>query len=272
MSSSLVSVTWLSKHYQDSDVITLYTRSCTPGTDTLPTQPSQFIPGSQLFDFESTFCDSQSDLPHTLPSQQEFELQLRKLGVNQRSKVVVYDQAGIFTSPRVWWMLRVFGFSNVYVLDGGLPAWLQAGLPTQQGLSSRSFEGNVVTKFCSQLIYDLEQVKNRDERTQVLDARSAARFSGKQADPRKGVRAGHIPGSINLPFDQVLNNGFLKPVAELTDLFPQDSPLVFSCGSGVTACILALAANECGLLNWAVYDGSWAQWGSSNEPIISVEE
>lgn len=267
MVSSIVDCDWLLEHYRDSDLVVLYTRACAPGTDVLPEQPEHFIPGSQLFDFEKNCCATHSMLPHTLPSSDHFQHEVRKLGINKTSTIVVYDQTGLFTSPRVWWMFMVYGFSNIYVLDGGLPAWLNQDGPTQSGFSLAKRVGDFVSDFQSSYFYDLAQVKSRGAKTQLMDARSQARFSGKQADPRQGVRAGHIPGSSNLPFDHVVNNGFLKPIAELMDLFPQDTPLVFTCGSGVTACILALAAHECGVKQWAVYDGSWAEWGSSPEPI-----
>lgn len=268
--SAIVNVEWLDGHLADANTVVLYTRCSAPGTNQLPPQPDNFIPNSQLFDFEETFCDTDSGLPHMLPTQDCFQANARLLGICQDSQVVVYDQNGLATAPRVWWMFKVFGFSNVKVLAGGLTEWLAAHPDKVGSLMRSNGKGDMLANFQPELVYAKSQIKSAKDFV-LLDARSAARFSGQVPDPRSWVKAGHIPKSQNLPFELVINNGHLEDKRKIAPYFDTDLPLVFSCGSGVTACILALAAHECGNHDWSVYDGSWAEWGSTETDIETIE-
>jgi thiosulfate/3-mercaptopyruvate sulfurtransferase len=236
---------------------------------------AEFIPGSIRFDFDHEICDQHSDLPHMLPTPAQFAHQVSALGVSNDSRVVIYDRVGMFAAPRAWWMFRVMGHENVQVLDGGLAAWKQAGYEVAENLDKPGHSGYFNATFQSHLSVGREDVKValNDKKTGVLDARSAGRFSGNEPEPRPNLLCGHMPGAFNIPFTQVLNEGRMKSRNELEAVFSkhEGKRLLFSCGSGVTACILALGAEIAGFTNWAVYDGSWAEWGrvGSNLPVIS---
>lgn len=226
------------------------------------------LPGAQFFDIEE-LSDRATDLPHMLPAAADFERWLRLAGVKQGQPVVVYDSAGIFSAPRAWWMLRTFGISQVAVLDGGLPAWLAAGGTLDVGQPEVG-AGDVRLQPAGEQVIDLATLRRypADGGRQIIDARAAARFTGEAADPRAGVAPGHIPGSRNLPFSQLLEaSGHLKDPAALRDAFitagaDLDRPLTASCGSGVTAAVLLLALTTLGHTDLQLYDGSWAEWGA----------
>lgn len=272
---NLVSTQWLHKHLQDEGLVVLYTQMDNPVTGVKETSPGSYIPGSVFFDFECVFCDRSSNWPHSIPSSEEFSKELAKLGVSKDNVVVVYDNKGVYSSPRVWWMLRSMGVDRVYVLNGGLPKWQKENLICEPSLK----EGQPVEE--KKLNYHLsffitaEQILDKQDKLQVLDARSRGRFYGTAPEPRKGLRSGHIPGSYTLPFTDIINGTELKSFSELTDIFESldiqdDEPLVFSCGSGVTACILALAASEIGYTNLSVYDGSWSEWGAREDLPVEL--
>jgi thiosulfate/3-mercaptopyruvate sulfurtransferase len=227
------------------------------------------IPGAVFFDIDA-ICDLHSPYPHMLPGEREFAEAIGSLGISNGDAIVVYDSSGIFSAPRVWWMLRVFGHANVRVLDGGLPKWTAEGHATESGSATHPH-----TLFTAQLkpelLRDIQAIEQNTatKRELVIDARSPGRFSGEQPEPRPGLKSGHIPGSLNVFFKECLTppNNTLKADAELHELFAQkgvniSQPIVASCGSGVTACILALALYELGNQNVAIYDGAWAEWGS----------
>lgn len=236
---------------------------------------SEFIPGSILFDFDHEVCDQNSDLPHMLPSPEQFAEQAAALGISNSSTLVVYDRVGMFASPRAWWMFRIMQHEHVQVLDGGLPAWKSAGFEVNDFLDEPKGRGNYSASLRSNMLVDLHHVNEAlsNVSMHVLDARSAARFYGKEPEPRPNLRCGHMPGAFNLPYTQVLHEGKMKSKRELVELFSsyEGKRLLFSCGSGVTACILALASEIAGFRDWAVYDGSWAEWGraDANLPVIS---
>jgi thiosulfate/3-mercaptopyruvate sulfurtransferase len=231
------------------------------------------IPGAMFFDIDAT-SDQHSNLPHTLPSAQSFAESVGKLGIGNSHQVIVYDGAGLFSAARVWWMFRVFGHDRVRVLNGGLPAWRAAGGALTQDSVEPSFE-RFDAALKPDFVVDKERMLNNvsDPKYTVLDARSAGRFAGTEPEPRPGLPSGHIPGSQSLPFSQLLENGCLKPASELVAIFrdnqiDSETPIITSCGSGVTAAIITLALAECGFGLQKLYDGSWTEWASAEDTEI----
>jgi thiosulfate/3-mercaptopyruvate sulfurtransferase len=271
----LVSVSWLAAHIDASELVLLDASMQPPGAAT-PVATPAWLPGARVFDFDKKICDPATSLPHMMPSAELFTREVRALGVNQTSRVVVYDRLGIFSSPRAWWMFKAMGHDRVAVLDGGLPAWRDAGQPTLARPSQAASTGDFVARPRPELFCDADHVAQalESERAAVLDARSEARFAGREPEPRPGLRAGHMPHAFNLPFGAVQASGHMRSPAELVALLSAQvgdrQRLVFSCGSGVTACTLALAAELAGYTDKAVYDGSWSEWGqaSSDRPVI----
>lgn len=277
---NLVSVEWLLKNVDSEKLIILdATMKKKPNGELIP-EPEQKILGAKIFNFDTDICDQESHLPHMMCSEAVFESAVQQLGINQDSIVVVYDAQGIFSSPRAWWMFKLMGHKNVYVLDGGLPAWLRCDGATQDHYSRSAKKGNFVSNLKAKLITVQSSVREltKDQRSMLIDARSVARFNGTEAEPRANLNRGHIPGSICLPFTGLLEKGHYKDFEVLDRQFRQvienylvnisqseqsfkNIPIIFSCGSGVTACILALSAAECGYKNISVYDGSWSEWG-----------
>ncbi|WP_261883574.1 sulfurtransferase [Vibrio pelagius] len=238
----------------------------------------QFIPGSVRFDYDKDFCHKHTLLPHMFPTEKHFNERARALGINNNSTVVVYDNAGTFASPRAWWMFLAMGHTNTLILDGGLPAWIESGFETVSNYTSADTLGDFEGTLDEQYFIDADQVNDysKTQQANILDARSQARFDSKVPEPRPGLRSGHIPHSVCLPFSQVMEQGRLKSEQELKTVFSdldihQQLPMVFSCGSGVTACIILLAAKMAGYHNpMSVYDGSWTEWGSNENLPIEV--
>lgn len=233
------------------------------------------IPGAVEMDLDGRFSDAACDLPHTMPQPAEFERQVRSLGIDSSSRIVLYDSRGVYSSPRAWWMFRAMGHVSVGVLDGGLPAWLDAGCAVSTESSGVRCEGGFRVRPETGWFCDSEAVVRAlgHPECAVIDVRSQGRFAGVEPEPRPGLRPGHIPGSRNLPFTGVLDSGRYRSVGQLRGILAGAvgirRRLVFSCGSGVTACIGAFAAKLAGYEDVQVYDGSWSEWGrpSSLRPV-----
>lgn len=236
------------------------------------------IPGAVFFD-QDQIVDPASDLPHTIPSPADFASAVGKLGLAETDTIVVYDGPGMFTAPRVWWLLRSFGAANTYVLDGGFDSWKEDGLPTETSVAADpasvsftpNFNAAAVTSF-----YGLRAIV--DARTsQIADARGPGRFTGTEPEPREGMRSGHMPGARNVPFSTLSEGGKIKPLNELRQILESsgldlDKPVVTTCGSGVTAAVINLALQSIGHQNNTLYDGSWSQWGGRDDTPIETGE
>ena len=237
----------------------------------------ELLPNSRFFDIEGAFSDHSSKLPHTMVTPEQFSKEARKLGINQDSTVIVYDRWGVYSSPRAWWMFRYMGLEKVYVLNGGEPAWKAAGLPLVSSYAEAEAPGNFEAKPNYEWYISKEELAERldDNDISVIDARSSERFHGTAAEPREGLRAGHIPGSKNLPFDQVLDGITYKDDLEMQRLYAgkieAGKQNIFTCGSGISAAIIALGAYQLGNDYITVYDGSWSEWGLDPDLPISKD-
>lgn len=233
------------------------------------------IPGARFFDIDE-IADLSSGLPHMLPDAIKFASRVRTLGIGNQHQVVVYDGAGLFSAARVWWMFRVFGHDAVAVLDGGLPKWQAEGRDVT-ATTTPALQGHFHAHLRSALVADVATILHRDSHVQLLDARGSGRFRGREPEPRPGVRPGHIPGALNLPFAELLNpDGTLKDAEALAAAFAgagidTTRPVITSCGSGVTAAILNLGLARIGAADAALYDGSWAEWGSRTDLEIATQ-
>ncbi|MFD3516847.1 sulfurtransferase [Streptomyces sp. NPDC058657] len=240
-----------------------------------------WIPGARPFDIDGEMSAHGPDLPpHTMPDADQFTESVRALGVGDGDCVVVYDGAGIYSAARAWWMLRAMGCAQVAVLDGGLPGWRAAGLPVDSRAPDPAsyVRGDFTARPRSGAFVGREEVRRAlaDEGSAVLDARSRGRFAGTEPEPRAGLRPGHMPGAVNLPFGELLDgDGRMRPVPELRRAFGElgveGRRWVVSCGSGVTACVLALGADLAGHGDASVYDGSWSEWGleGAGTPVVT---
>ena len=272
MTQPIVSAAWLQNNLVNPNLIIL-DASFKENQSNIKTDLENIqIKGARYFDIKNTFSDANNPLPNTLPSPNQFEIEAKKLGINKNSIVVIYDNLGIYSSPRAWWLFKIMGHQNVAVLDGGLPEWIKEGYALEEIPENPIYTvGNFEAKFNPELVKSKEQIlENIQTKEAVLiDARAENRFKGIGDEPRPGLRSGHIPGSINIPYTQLLQNGKFLPKEELIKVLKPDSrPLIFTCGSGVTACIDLIAYELIGKNPKSVYDGSWTEWGQlENLPI-----
>ena len=267
---ALASTAWLHEHLRSPDVRIVDATCYLPheGVNARAEFEAQHIPGAVFFDIDE-IADTSSGLPHMMPPPEKFSAKVRRLGLGDGSRIVVYDQRGLFSAPRVWWMFRAMGHPDVAVLDGGLPKWLTEDKPVEEGPGRAGEERHFTARFDNTMLRDRGQVEREltRQKEQIVDVRAPERFAGDAPEPREGVRAGHIPGSINLPFTQLLNDDQTLKAPEALRRAIQDAgidpkrPVVTSCGSGVTAAILNLALYVAGSPDTALYDGSWADWG-----------
>jgi thiosulfate/3-mercaptopyruvate sulfurtransferase len=238
----------------------------------------EHIPGAIFFDIDE-IADTKSKLPHMLPPPEKFSSRMRSMGIGDGARIVVYDSKGMFSAPRVWWTFRVMGHDDVTVLNGGLPKWKREGLPLESGEPRLRSTRHFTSRRNADLVRDVSDIKAllRDRSAEIVDARSADRFEGRAPEPRAGLRSGHIPGAHNVPYGKLLNqDGTLKSSAELEAAFAEagvdlTKPVVTSCGSGITASLLALALANIGHRRTAVYDGSWAEWGADQSLPVEAD-
>src|SRR5437588_5248859 len=274
----LVSTHWLASRLNDPGVIVLdasyYLANAKRDAD------AEFvaghIPGAQRFDIDA-ISDKSNPLPHMLPSPEQFAEQVGALGVGDDMTIVLYDGFGLYGAARVWWTFRVFGAENVRVLDGGMPKWNAENRPLETGAAKPRAPKTFTPKFNRAMIASIDDVQKvlLDKTAQVVDARAADRFRGEAPEPRAGLRGGHMPGSFNVPFGEVLQDGRLASQDKIAAAFKDagvdlDKPVVTSCGSGVTAAILTFAIAALGKQPGRVYDGSWSEWGArSDTPVVT---
>ncbi|SFM13493.1 sulfurtransferase [Marinobacter zhejiangensis] len=271
MANPLVTTEWLQSNLGHEKLVLIdASMDNVVGKEPIVYDQPVYIPGSQHIDLEGALCNLDSPQIHAFPTVAQFSSEATRLGLESDSLVVLYDNQGIYSAPRAWWIFRAMGIENVFVLDGGLPQWLAENRETVADLKPGGHHAVAATgNYQAEMVCGSDYVRAHldDDSVRVVDARSSARFLAQAPEPRPGVRGGHIPNSLNLPFLEVLEGHRFKDLDKLASIFStllDKTPrhLVFSCGSGITACIILLAAVIAGYDNLTLYDGSWADWGS----------
>lgn len=266
--NSIVSLKWLKANLETRRIVILNASIPKPEAVSHTFLKQELIPYTRFFDIKNNFSDVSAPFPSTFPSAEQFTQQAQLLGIHKDSTIVIYDDKGIYSSARAWWLFKAFGHHKVAVLDGGLPEWHKSNYLTETYQPYQGVKGDFMGIEDKSLMKFFEDVKiaSQSKSPLILDARSEKRFKGLVDEPRIDLRRGTIPNSINLPFENLLDGHYLKNSEELKHIFhaiakPSDQ-LIFSCGSGITACILALGASLAGYHNLSVYDGSWTEYGT----------
>ncbi|WP_074012220.1 3-mercaptopyruvate sulfurtransferase [Candidatus Sodalis sp. SoCistrobi] len=279
--SLFVTQAWLQQHLDDPQVRILDARMLPPGYQGPRESVAEFhaghLPGAVFFDIEA-LSDSATPLPHMLTSPAQFARDMGALGVSDAHHCVIYDDGSLFSAPRAWWMLQTSGVRQVSLLAGGLDGWRRACLPLEEGQPAPAPQ-TFTPRISANRVRSLDDIRriSTDGSAQIVDARPAARFRGEAPEPRPGLLRGHIPGSLNLPWNQLVQDGQLKPLQVLAEQLRQAGidpglPIVASCGSGVTAAVAVLALTALGAQDISLYDGSWSEWGArSDTPIADVK-
>ncbi|RYV01849.1 sulfurtransferase [Shewanella sp. OPT22] len=275
MNTILINTQWLQDNLTNTKLVLLdASMDKVVGRNAIVYDFPVFIPNSGKISLEHELCDLTTSLSNSFPKTAQVESELKRLKISKDSLVVLYDNQGIYSSPRAWWILKTMGVENVLILDGGLPKWLKEGRPVSDKISEvrRDIikDPNIKLNVNKQNVCDVNLVLESIKKDSVfiLDARSKQRFKGITSEPRSGTRSGHIPTSLNLPFNEVLEGDCFKAIKPLSILFDRitnskNDRIIFTCGSGVTACIILIAARLAGYNNTTLYDGSWQEWGSS---------